>query len=374
MANEIRKITLNQYNDGSGPAYNVEYSTDCITYSQSLDCTNLFLPSVGSFGLCTVDENTTCIRLTSLNTFCTNSVIENLITTTTTAGPTTTTTTGAPTTTTTSTTSTTTTTTSTTSTTTTLAPTTTTTSTTTTAAPTTTTTTVAPSYWNGTYCPGQALSGSVALRDNTSLLTTGSIIRFTGGGDNYCATLQTKQNGPFFFGFTIVASGFVDCPSCTGATTTTTTSTTSTTTTTAAPFFYYNAINCQTGAGTNIRSVTPLTIGSVVKINFLNGCYQITSVGPAFGFDYDSVFVDCPTCVGTLPTTTTTAGPTTTTTTAASCTNNYNYNGRTNNYNYNNHKYNYNNNRSTYNYYNNCWNYNNHYCSSNYNNYNCTMC
>ena len=497
MANEVRKIILNEYNNGSGPAYNVEYSTDCITYSQSLDCTNLFLPTLGSFGLCTVDENTTCIRLTSLNTFCTNSVVEVLptTTTTTTAAPTTTTTTAgipcgvafytilesglvtssvntysytdvygvvqsgslgewqsilvgarpgqyaisgdsstiltssidfctqsfacnscntlnvtssatllnrdigflfvqcgtnvltssifsstnpsdpsprpssgsvcactsiyqlitgsqspgtvnvggscgspttttttsttttlAPTTTTTSTTtvaptttttSTTSTTTTTTSTTTTLAPTTTTTSTTTTLAPTTTTTTVAPSYWNGTYCPGQALSGSVALRDNTSLLTTGSIIRFTGGGDNYCATLTTKQNGPFFFGFTIVASGFPNCPSCTGATTTTTTSTTSTTTTTAAPFFYYNAINCQTGAGTNIRSLTSLTIGSVVKINFLNACYQITSVGPAFGFDYNSVFVDCPTCVGTLPTTTTTAGPTTTTTTAA---------------------------------------------------------
>lgn len=94
MANEIRKITLTQYNGESGPAYNVEYSTDCITYSQSLDCTNLFLPSVGSFGLCTVDEDTTCIRLTSINSPCTNSDIEDLRpTTTTTAGPTTTTTT-----------------------------------------------------------------------------------------------------------------------------------------------------------------------------------------------------------------------------------------------------------------------------------------
>ena len=497
MANEIRKIILDEYNNGSGPAYNVEYSTDCITYSQSLDCTNLFLPEVGSFGFCTVDDNTICVRLTSINSFCTNSVIEDLrptttttstttttlapdacpysvgdlaeggviayilqsgdpgydvnqqkglvatiadissgsewgcrgtlisgadgvaigtgnqntidimagcasasiaarlcgdlvqggysdwylpsknelnklyinrvaiggfntssffgyywnstessadgagtqefiggaqanqlkdtilnvrairsfqcpaITTTTTAGPTTTTTTGAPTTTTTSTT-------------TTLAPTTTTTSTTTTttAAPTTTTTTLAPLYWNGTYCPGQPLSGSIGLRDNTALLTTGSIVRINAGGDNYCATLNTKQAGPFFIGFTIIASGFVDCPSCIGGTTTTTTSTTSTTTTTAAPFIYYNAINCQTGASINIRSVSPLTIGNIVKINFLNSCYEITSVGGAFGFDYDTIFVDCPTCVGTLPTTTTTtttttAGPTTTTTTAA---------------------------------------------------------
>jgi hypothetical protein len=88
MANEIKKITLTDYNGGSGPAYNVEYSTDCITYSQSFDCTNLFLPSAGSFGFCTVDEDTTCIRLTSLNTFCTNSVIEDLTpTTTTTSSP-----------------------------------------------------------------------------------------------------------------------------------------------------------------------------------------------------------------------------------------------------------------------------------------------
>jgi hypothetical protein len=531
MANEIRKIILNDYNGGSGPAYNVEYSTDCITYSQSLDCTNLFLPTIGSFGFCTVDENTTCVRLTSLNTFCTNSVIQDFSPTTTT---TTTTTTAAPTTTTTSTTSTTTTlapttttttlscndnlsvsivsfspcvpaltasispatsppytfvvgfstddisyttqfttssnsptlnytptiqpgyynvtgrdssgncgksanvflnecspllisassdgciprltfnfqngfgpfnytiqystdninyitettavtssftvnytplnvpafyrvfatgsagplfngsasfgfvscgttttttggptttttagptttTTSTTSTTTTLAPTTTTTSTTTTLAPTTTTTstttstttttttTIAPKNWNATYCPGQPISGSVELRDLTGTLTAGAIVKFTAGGDPYCATL-VSQKSPFIF-YTIQQSGFSDCPSCTGATTTTTAA--PTTTTTASPFFYYNAINCQTGASTNITSLVSLTIGSVVKIDAFNSCYQITSIGPAFGSFYDSVFPDCPTCVGTLPTTTTTAGPTTTTTTAA---------------------------------------------------------
>ncbi len=157
MATEIRKITLTEYNNLSGPAYSVQYSTDCITYSQSMDCTNLFLAGVGSFGFCTVDEDTTCIRLTSINSPCTNSVVEDLTPTTTTTTSTTTsttttsttstTTTAAPTTTTTSTTSTTTTlapTTTTTSTTTTLAPTTTTSTTTTTVAPTTTTTTVEP--------------------------------------------------------------------------------------------------------------------------------------------------------------------------------------------------------------------------------------
>lgn len=249
-------------------------------------------------------------------------------TTTTTAGPTTTTTTGAPTTTTTSTTTTLAPTTTTTSTTTTLAPTTTTTSTTTTLAPTTTTTstttsttsttttTIPPKNWNSTYCPGQPLSGSVELRDLTGILTAGSVVKFVAGGNTYCATLVNEKS-PFIF-FTITQSGFPDCPSCIGGTTTTTAAPTTTTTT--AGFFYYNAINCQTGAGTNIRSLTPLSIGNVVKINFLNACYEITSLGGTFGFDYDLVFADCPTCVGTLPTTTTTtttAGPTTTTTTAA---------------------------------------------------------
>jgi hypothetical protein len=529
MANEIRKIILDEYNNGSGPSYNVEYSTDCITYSQSLDCTNLFLPTIGSFGLCTVDENTTCVRLTSLNTFCTNSVIEDLrTTTTTTAGPTTTTTSTTSTTTTSTTTTlapttttttlscnnslfvgysisscepsitasispttppynyvvgfstdnvsyttqfttssnstslnyrptiqpgyynvtvrdsagncgktpnlflndcfpllisassdgciprlrfvfengatpynytiqysadnvnyitettavtssfavnytplnvpafyrvfatssfgplnngsasfgfvscgTTTTTTggptttttagpTTTTTTTTLAPTTTTTSTTTTLAPTTTTTlaptttttstttsttttTIAPKHWTATYCPGQPLTGNVEVRDFSGTLTAGTVVKFIAGGNIYCATL-VSQKSPFIF-YNIINS-FPDCPTCLGTPTTTTAA--PTTTTTSAPVFYYNAINCQTGAGTNIRSLSPLTIGNVVKINFFNACFQITSVGPAFGFDYDSVFTDCPTCVGTLPTTTTTTTTSTTTTTTAS--------------------------------------------------------
>lgn len=183
MATEIRKITLTEYNNLSGPAYSVEYSTDCVTYSQSLDCTNLFLAGVGSFGFCTVDEDTTCIRLTSINSPCTNSVVEDFTPTTTTTTSTTTsttttsttstTTTAAPTTTTTSTTSTTTTlaptttTTSTTSTTTTLAPTTTTSTTTTTAAPTTTTTTVAPTTTTTT-----TLAPTTTTTSTTSTTTT----------------------------------------------------------------------------------------------------------------------------------------------------------------------------------------------------------
>lgn len=101
MANEVRKITLTQVGSNAGPNFSVQYSTDCINYSQSIDCTNIFLPNVGSFAYCSVDENTTCVQLTSLADVCGNSVIENLTLTTTTQAPTTTaspTTTQAPTT------------------------------------------------------------------------------------------------------------------------------------------------------------------------------------------------------------------------------------------------------------------------------------
>ncbi len=67
MANQVRKITLTELNGIAGPNFSVQYSTDCVTYSQSVDCTNVFLPSVGSVVYCTVDSDSTCIRLTSLS-------------------------------------------------------------------------------------------------------------------------------------------------------------------------------------------------------------------------------------------------------------------------------------------------------------------
>jgi hypothetical protein len=87
MASEIRKITLTELGADAGPNFSVQYSTDCITYSQSVDCTNVFLPSVGLFAYCTVDSATQCIKLTSLNDVCGNSVVENLNPTTTTTIP-----------------------------------------------------------------------------------------------------------------------------------------------------------------------------------------------------------------------------------------------------------------------------------------------
>jgi hypothetical protein len=231
MANEIRKITLTQYNGESGPAYNVEYSTDCITYSQSLDCTNLFLPSIGSFGLCTVDEETTCVRLTSINSPCTNSVIEDL----------------RPTTTTTSTTSTTTT------------------STTTTAGPTTTTTTTTSTTTTTTVGQLTADFFGVGISNTDAFNTCNNGTTYSFGliGDevNFCTaevlvldissiTSSIPFDGEFYlsqggfvrafkkFGFDPSAYSIGLCEFCSNFTTTTTsttTSTTTTTTTTAAP-------------------------------------------------------------------------------------------------------------------------------------------
>jgi len=93
MANEVRKITLTQLGSNAGPNFSVQYSADCNTYTQSADCTNIFLPSVGSFAYCTVDDSAVCIKLISKGS-CTNEVVENpTVTSTTTASPTTTSTT-----------------------------------------------------------------------------------------------------------------------------------------------------------------------------------------------------------------------------------------------------------------------------------------
>jgi hypothetical protein len=89
MATETRKITLTELGGNSGPNYSVFYSLDCNSYIQSSDCISVSLPTPGSSVYCTVDTDTTCIKLTSLGS-CTNSEIEDLRpTTTTTLSPTT---------------------------------------------------------------------------------------------------------------------------------------------------------------------------------------------------------------------------------------------------------------------------------------------
>jgi hypothetical protein len=84
MANQIRKITLTELGADAGPNFSVQYSADCINYTQSVDGTDLFLPSVGSFAYCTIDSSAQCIRLTSLASECGNSIIEDISTPTTT--------------------------------------------------------------------------------------------------------------------------------------------------------------------------------------------------------------------------------------------------------------------------------------------------
>jgi hypothetical protein len=125
MADIYKLITLTEKND-AGPYFDVFYSADCLSFTQSVDGNNVYLPNVGSTVVVTVPDTTDCIKLQSIPEPCDNFVISGsnapttTTTTSTTAQPTTTTTTS------------------------TTSPTTT----------TTTSTTVLARYWNTTYCDG----------------------------------------------------------------------------------------------------------------------------------------------------------------------------------------------------------------------------
>lgn len=102
MADSYVIVTLSSADAGSGPNYDVFYSTDCIAYSAATPST-VSLPTVGSQATVMVPDNSQCIKLSNINSNCINSVSQsiNITTTTTTTSTTTTTTTAAPTTTTT---------------------------------------------------------------------------------------------------------------------------------------------------------------------------------------------------------------------------------------------------------------------------------
>jgi hypothetical protein len=111
MANAFFIVTLSTADAGSGPNYDVLYSTDCVSYLPAIPAT-VTLANVGAQTYITVPDNTQCVKLTNINSNCTNSVTSSVsitttttsttsTTTTTTAGPTTTTTAGPTTTTTT---------------------------------------------------------------------------------------------------------------------------------------------------------------------------------------------------------------------------------------------------------------------------------
>lgn len=95
MADAYFIVTLSTAEAGSGPNYDVLYSTDCVSYSPATPST-VSLEYVGAQAYIAVPDNTQCVKLTNINSNCTNSVTSSVLvttTTTTTAAPTTTTTT-----------------------------------------------------------------------------------------------------------------------------------------------------------------------------------------------------------------------------------------------------------------------------------------
>jgi len=97
MADINKLITLTLKND-AGPYFDAFYSTDCVSYTQSVDGDDLYLPTIGSTAVITVPEETVCIKLQSVTGYCDNSVISGSVPPTTTLSPTTSTTTLTPTT------------------------------------------------------------------------------------------------------------------------------------------------------------------------------------------------------------------------------------------------------------------------------------
>ena len=69
----ITTITLTEKQNGAGPYFNVESSTDCINYSSSVS-NPIYLPTIGSTATASVLDEYVCLRLTSTG-LCTNSEI-----------------------------------------------------------------------------------------------------------------------------------------------------------------------------------------------------------------------------------------------------------------------------------------------------------
>lgn len=92
MADAYFIVTLSSADAGSGPNYDVFYSTDCVSYSAAAPAT-VSLPTIGSQATITVPDNTQCVKLTNINSNCVNSVSSSVNITTTTTSTTTTTTT-----------------------------------------------------------------------------------------------------------------------------------------------------------------------------------------------------------------------------------------------------------------------------------------
>ena len=316
----LTKITLTELGTNAGPYFSVQYSTDCVNYSQSLDCTNLFLPSVNSFGYCTVDDSVSCIKLTSLSTGCGNSITQSIVipTTSTTLPPTTTlapttTTTAAPTTTVAPTTSTTT-----------LTPTTSTTTLTptTTVAPTTSTTTTPVYFYQGRDCVTLNLIDD-PLRSVGTIIENDSVVKY--GPSNDCATIVQAWTSSVVVYQEINQTGFASCDICRGITTTTTLA--PTTTTTLTPTTSTTQCACVEGVTISVSQAGTLDFndccGTARSISVNTGAEQYIdrsnenclNINTLAGSAMYTVNGYGPCCSPVCPTTTTTLAPTTTTTT-----------------------------------------------------------
>jgi hypothetical protein len=210
MADVYYIVTLSTAEAGSGPNYNVSYSTDCVTYLPATPAT-VSLEVVGSQATITIPDTAQCVKLTNINSNCTNSVSSSVSPTTTTTTTTTSTTT-----------------------TTTIAPTT----TTTTIAGTTTTTTL-------TYCQSIG-AGAGCFNWNFTAGSSGAIVQWTDcSGNNQTRVLSDGESGNACLcdGYSpTVLEGSLAINSQVGQcvdTTTTTAGPTTTTTTTAGPTYNY---------------------------------------------------------------------------------------------------------------------------------------
>jgi hypothetical protein len=250
MADAYFIVTLSSADDGSGPNYDVLYSTDCISYSPANPAT-ITLEYVGAQGTITVPDNTQCVKLTNINSNCTNSVTSSVnitTTTTTTAAPTTTTTTAAGTTT------------------------------------TTTTTTLGPSYCWKVYNPTE---GSLTV-EYYNTINEPVIAGLPGDSTDWICVYGGTTPIDYEGGGLVIEACEIQCTSsdsCTGCNAPTTTTTTTTTTTgptildwqyihergaTGTMTIYVNGIVIETRS-TDSNDTWPLSLGDVINVEVSTG-------------------------------------------------------------------------------------------------------
>jgi hypothetical protein len=103
-----------------------------------------------------------------------------------------------------------------------------------------------------------------------------------------------------------------DYSTCASITTTTTTTSTTTTTTTQPPYVYYVAQRCDNIAfQQNFRTTGTYSAGTSLRYN--GYCWEVQTLQGVSGVDAESAYINCASCNGTFPTTTTSTTTTSTT-------------------------------------------------------------